>query len=207
MSERQHIVFLDLETGGLDRERHPIIQIAAVAIDVDWRELEAWECKVLFREENAEPEALKLNSYDPEVWEDEGLHPRTACSQLSDFLRRYSTVPMVSRAGSPYTVAQLAGHNLAGFDLPFLQSWYGRLDQFMPASYRGLDTLQLAMWSWAADPTDTPANYKLETLADHFGIDHEAHDALADVRVCVEVAKRLLARGVSAHKGGPQVAP
>ena len=115
------VVFVDLETGGLDHNTHPIIQVAAVAFAVElweneceWREVGSFERKVKFREEACDPEALKLR-YRPEDWVD-AVAPFRANDQLSQFLRDHATVERMSKAGKPYKVAQLAGrgHPAAG---------------------------------------------------------------------------------------------
>jgi len=46
----RHLIFLDLETGGLSPTRHPIIQIAAVAMNAAMEPVEEIELKVQFRE-------------------------------------------------------------------------------------------------------------------------------------------------------------
>lgn len=46
---RQRLVFFDLETAGLNVARHPIIQVAAIAVDERLDVLEAFEAKLLYR--------------------------------------------------------------------------------------------------------------------------------------------------------------
>jgi len=186
-------VFFDLETGGLDPARHAIIQIAAIAIDATYAEAETFEVKIKFRPENAEHDALSVNSYDAEVWEREAISPVEACARFSRFLSSHATVCMKSRKGSDYYVAQLAGHNAAAFDGPFIQAWYKRLNAFLPASYRVLCTMQRAMWMFhGSDAARCPRDYKLETLCRHFGISIDgAHDALGDVRATVRLSRAL----------------
>jgi len=68
-------VYVDLETGGLEMH-HPVIQIAAVAVDGDWNELGAFQVKLFFDESKAEPEALRINRYDRSIWEHEAFSER-----------------------------------------------------------------------------------------------------------------------------------
>lgn len=190
------IVFFDIETGGLDMAKHAITQIAAIAVDASTLEIIAeFERKIRFKPESVDPEALKLNSYDPAVWERDAVHPEEACADLSRFLQGFASVRMISqRTGNPYRVAQLAGHNAATFDGPFLKAWYERLNAFMPASYRVLCTLQRVQWLYQERPDLTPpADFKLATLCQHFGICLDgAHDALADCRATIELYKAIL---------------
>ena len=109
------------------------------------------------------------------------------------FLRCFADVELI---GQPYRVAQLAGHNAATFDGPFLTGWYKQVDEFLPASRTVLCTLHRALWYFQENPqAERPENMKLGTLAQHFGIQHEgAHDAMADVRATVELYKALTDR-------------
>ena len=90
-------------------------------------------------------------------------------------------------------VAELAGHNVASFDVPFLRRYFELCSLFYPASFIPLDTLQLARW-WKEVHGIEIENLKLGTLASFFGIElgADAHDALADVRANVEVARRMV---------------
>lgn len=192
MGEQKLVVF-DCETSGLDPQKHAIIQIAAVAVDEQFRELEAFERKILFLVENAEPEALKLNSYDAAIWEREALAPARVAAEFASFLGRHATVELISkRSGRPYQVARLAGHNAASFDGEFLKAWYRRLGAFLPAEYLIRDTLQLALWRFHG-AVEKPASFKLADLCAYFGIElgADAHDALADVRATAQLAARL----------------
>ena len=79
------VVYFELETGGV-LEQHPIIQITAVAIDeTTWRELGAIEMKLQFDPAKADPEALKMNHYDPAVWAAEAIPVGQATDALKSF--------------------------------------------------------------------------------------------------------------------------
>jgi exodeoxyribonuclease-1 len=193
-ASHERIVFLDIETGGLEFTR-PIIQLAAVAVDAELRELESVERKVAFDEAAADPQALSANKYDPDVWRREAVECSEAARQFAGFLRRHATFDMFSHAGSRYCLAQLAGHNAERFDGPFLHSWYRRQQVFCPARYMALCTKQKALWLFQEDRTLTPpSDYKLGTLCQYFGVrlsEGDAHDALNDVRATVELYKAM----------------
>lgn len=187
-------VFIDVETAGLDIDKSPIIQIAAVATR-GAEVIAEFERKLLFDVGAADDGALELNSFSPEVWERDAIKPVMARAQLTAFLKAHATVEMVSqRTGNPYNVAQLAGHNIASFDAPMLQGWYRRSNEFFPASYKTLDTLQLAMW-FCRITGENPINMKLATLAQHFGCeDGCAHDALSDAKTAHRLAVLMESR-------------
>ena len=189
-------VFVDLETCGLNPEMHPIIQIAAIAVDSSSLcELEQFELKVRFDESRVEPKALHKNRYSKEIWEREALEPHLAAQSFARFLRRHATFDMRSRDGRPYQVAQLVAHNGERFDGPFLHAWYEQLGLFCPARYMVLCTKQRALWLFDEDKRlSPPTDYKLGTLCEFFGVQlraEDAHDAFHDVRATVELYRAM----------------
>jgi DNA polymerase III epsilon subunit-like protein len=192
--EYMNTVYFDCETGGL-QPTHPIIQLAAVAVEENtWEELAHFEAKLLFDESEADAEALKINHYDPDVWKREGIKPIDAALQFSRFLEPYKAIQMISkRTGNPYSVARLAGHNAATFDGPRLQALFYGLGMFLPADPRVRCTLQRALWYFEEQGVPAPCNYKLASLCQHFGIEvpENSHDAVVDVRLTVQLAKAL----------------
>lgn len=192
----QRLVFFDLETGGLDYRRHPITQFAAVAVEVpSWKTVEELELKVKFDAEKATPEALALNGYDEAVWKETAVPETIAAKAVAGFFRNHATVQMTSKGGKAYSVARLAGHNVASFDQLFLREWFKRLDVFNPGHYLALDTLHLALWIHGGRlASGELENVKLQTLADYYGIQRngEAHTALSDVKVNARVAEWMV---------------
>lgn len=184
------LVFFDFETGGI-LPTHPDIQLAAIAVAPDWTEIECFQAKILFDEAKAEPEALKINHYDREVWRKEGLGEGIVVSNFTAFLKRHGSIEMISKAGSPYSVARLAGHNAATFDGPRMKALFQRNNQFLPAHPQVLCTLQRALW-YATETGTAFKSLKLGELCKHFSIEFpEQHDALADCRAAVKLARAL----------------
>lgn len=188
------LVCFDLETGGLDPSIHPIIQIAAIAVDENLIAIREFEAKIAFDRSKADSETLKLNSFDEDVWQKEQRPLADVCGAFSEFLRNFSDVRMMSqKTGRPYSVAQLIGHNAATFDGPFLQSAYRSTGTFLPASYKVLCTMQRAMFFFLERGGEQPKDFKLGTLCEFFGVKIDgAHDALNDVRATVELYRTIL---------------
>ncbi len=187
-------VFFDLETGGVELGKHPIIQIAAIAVDtLTFQEIEQFEVKIHFDVKECSPEALEVNSFEPEAWKTEAVEPAVARARFSQFLSRHATVELISKRGRPYYVARMAGHNAASFDGPFIQKFFRDADEFLPGYFRVLDTCQLAQWFFfGLGKNLQPKDMKLATLCEHLGICIDgAHDALVDVRANVQIAKEL----------------
>lgn len=180
----QKLVYFDLETGGLDPYRHPIIQLAALAVDAAFEPLEAFEVKVRFAERQATKQSLRKNHYHRGIWARDALDSHEAAKRFAAFLTRHATYTSMSSSGKPFHLAQLVAHN-ATFDGPFLQAWYERLKMFLPARFQVLCTLQRAQWYFAEHPTlALPTNFKLAALCEHFRVPFHAasaHEALGDV--------------------------
>lgn len=201
-AEDSRLVFFDLETGGPSPNRHPIIQIAATALDgATLATLETIELKVSFDERKTTRYALRKNSYSRRVWQQEALSEMEAARRFADFLRRHATYPALTKDGAEYRLAQLVAHN-AAFDATFLHAWYERLTIFCPARHQAFCTLQRCLWYFFENPSHTPQNFRLETLCDHFGVPFsaaDAHDALGDIRATVGLYRALIARADAVH--------
>ena len=193
----QTSVCFDLETGGLEPDQ-PDIQLAAIAVGSDYNELATFERKIQFDESKATKVALEINHYDPEVWKREAKPLLQVCREFAEFLRPYCCVPKVSKAGKPYKVARLFGHNAATFDGPRLQRMFTGAGVFLPADLRVRCTLQRALWWFdehCEDLPKSPENFKVGPLCEYFGIPVvDAHDALGDVRMTVALARKLKER-------------
>ena len=185
-----YTVYFDLETGGVEPQ-HPVIQLAAVAVDGAGKEASSFEQKIAFDVAACDPEALKVNGFTPDAWKDAPSSAVTV-ARFSNWLKPYCSLGMVSkRTGRPYSVAKLAGYNAVGFDMPRLRALYA--NDFLPCSYLVRDVLQRALYYFDERPSVTPPeNFKLTTVCAYFDINVEgAHDALADARMSARLAARL----------------
>lgn len=194
-------VFFDLETGGIDPKRHPIIQIAAIATDAELNELESFECKLRFNANECDPKALEANCFNAETWSKSAVSSPSAISDFSAFLGRHASVQQISkRTGRPYYVAQMVSYN-GPFDGDFLKEWYCIEGAFMPASYRVMCAMQRVLWHFDELPSELPrpVNFKLGTVCQFLRVSLEvAHDAMADVRATVDVLRAIRAKGGAA---------
>ena len=184
------IVCIDMETAGLEFQ-HPTIQIAAVAVQRGV-EIDSFERKLQFKMEDATEEALKMNHYDPAVWETEAVPPFHAISALSGFFKKYADVMRQGKNGDSYKTCRVMGHNIAKFDMPRLWRQSKAMNIWLGADGHVLDTYHLACWVGilTGDPHES---LTLDALCQRYGIDRlNGHSALADVRDAVEVARRLV---------------
>ncbi len=179
-------VVFDYESGV--EPHHPNIQLAAIAVDSQWNELAKFQHLIKFNEAEADPKALEINHYERERWSADAKTETYVTMAFADFCKRHAEIELISkRTQNPYKVAQLVGHNASKFDGPRLFTFAKQEGIFMPAAVQVMDTLQLAMWN-----KRTFENLRLTTIAAALGMDvGGAHDALADVRLCAGIAKRL----------------
>lgn len=172
------IVWLDLETGGFSAKHDQIIQVGAIYVTSDLVPIREIEIKLQLIEGRYRQKALDVNSYNPDDWQD-AVTEGEALELFDPWLRKCA-------ADFPDRRAILAGHNLA-FDIRFLQAWYG--GRQIPAltkygSY--VDTMPLAR---AVEKKRWKKfnNRQLVTLCKAFGISHNAHDAMGDVRANISL--------------------
>lgn len=193
MNNIKHIVIYDLETSGLDHKRDAIIEIGARVYDTSFSdELARYDRKVLFKVENASPEALAKNGFDEALWKAEGVNPRVAAREFSQFLTQWSN-PLVSARGNKWRGARMAGHNIAKFDTPFLRSWFERLGhKFAPIDPYCLDTYQMAMWVHTYGDESFDA-LSLKALCKYYDIELlQAHKASSDAEATAKLIRKLI---------------
>lgn len=190
------LVYVDIEACGRQTWR-PIMQIAAIAVDNAYRELEVFEEKIRFDEQQAVQWTLRKRHYSRVRWNREARRDRDVAVDFGAFLTRHATVDVETSNRRPFAVAQLVAHN-AEFDGPFLRMWFERMGLFFPGGYRVFCTMQRAMWLFHEDQSLTPpTDFKLGTLCRYFGVpwsDEMAHDALADVRATVGLYRVISSR-------------
>lgn len=182
-------VYFDCETTDVDIARAEIIQIAAVSVDSEYRELSSFSRLLRFDESKADPKALEINHYDRERWAREAVPVTAGIAEFCAWAKPTLDVQKTSKAGKPYFVGTLCGYNAAAFDAPILQRVCKDLGIFLPFDYRVRDAYLLSVSVLDFLGVTLP-NYKLGTVAAHFGAPVEkAHDALSDVRTTVSLMR------------------
>lgn len=170
------ILFIDVETGGLDPAKHSILTLGACVWNDGVIE-DTFEVKIKEDEIVAEPEALKVNGINLDELRDVGVSPNRATILLHNFLLKHD---MYKRK------ITLGGHNVV-FDVGFLQRLY-RLaecyrDYRLFYSHRPMCTMTMANILMFADmlPINSASG---DTVFKYFGCaperTNDIHEALGD---------------------------
>jgi DNA polymerase-3 subunit epsilon len=179
---KNNLAFIDLETTGLDPEKHEILEIGLVLArqtltpgrgsQVELIEEVEWKVKPEHIE-TAEPEALRINRYNEADW--------LFASSLQQVIEA-----LAEKTNDAIMIAQ----NVT-FDWGFLERAFRRTGVQNKMHYHRLDLLSMAYAKLYHSEKLTKFN--LASLAEYFGLKNErAHTALADTRVTYEVYKKLL---------------
>ena len=160
------LMFLDTETTGLEPQ-HEVIQIGVVAMNGEEYE---WKIKPE-RIDLADPEALKINRYDPGKWEEEGRPSGEVCRELASMLQQ----------------TQMVCCNPT-FDITYLR--YSFIENgISPRHLAYPKPLCVAIFAApimsVAEGLGIPS---LRKMCDYFGVPNDgAHDALEDARMTREI--------------------
>lgn len=174
------ITFCDTETTGLEERENQVIQIACVKIEHDLkdptiiREIDSFECKII-PDKPVPEEVARLNGYDEEVWKKEAIPRRDAIVKTFDFMEW----------------THFGGKN-PGFDLKFLHEEARSLGISWPrmAGYTPIPAEMAG--AWALRLLGRIPNTKQESICRYLEMGEQTHDALSDVRQCVEYYKELI---------------
>ena len=171
-------LFLDIETTGFSRDWNEIIELAAVLYDSDKEEI-VDSFHMYARPVRGIPANIteltgitneKVSGCEPE-W-----------NMLLDFCNWYDD----------HSIEQIIGHNCKAFDLQFIEAkctkynlnWGGKNTPIV-------DTLSYARQLKKKGLLNTE-NLKQPTLGKFYGINYEAHSALADVRALIKIYQKML---------------
>ena len=171
---KHNFAFIDIETTGINVLLHEIIEIGCVVTTPELKVLEEFELKIKpERIEDADPAALKINHYDPLLWQGAYELPE-AMKILADEAKN----------------SIMIGHNVA-FDSGFLEHAFARVGVLNSMHYHKLDTVSM---SWAKLHREPDLeHFSLREMCSRFGIKNEnPHSALSDARATFELYKKLM---------------
>ncbi len=174
---QQPLAFIDIETTGLDRDTHEIIELGVVIarmkddvlVVIDQLDLKIHPMHT----ENADPQALRVNGYNEGDW--------LFAVPLADAMQAF-----VEKTAGAIFVA----HNIT-FDAPFIEKALKDSNLNHDMHFQRLDSLSIAFAVLHAH--DDMGKLSLRALCEKYGIENKkAHSAFADAYATYEVFKKLL---------------
>ena len=157
------VVFVDIETGGLDVDKHEILEVCFVREWLDGRDpgIDIWSTRIRVDPDRVDPVAARINGYDPDDWANAPTFAEVA-PQIARFLR----------------YGPIVGHNVS-FDLAFLRRALTMSGYPSPRiGWPGIDTMSIMYATF-------PGRYSLHEARERLGIPHTgAHTAEADTLAC-----------------------
>jgi DNA polymerase III epsilon subunit family exonuclease len=173
----QTLAFIDIETTGLDRDIHEIIELAAVITKMKDGELvviDQVDFKIQPQHiETAEPQALRINGYNPADW----LFAVSLEDAMKEFAKKTDGAVFVA-------------HNIT-FDYGFVETAFKKTGLEDKMHFYKLDTLSLAFG--ILHTTDDPGKLSLRVLTEKYGVENKkAHSAFADAYATYEVFKKMM---------------
>lgn len=169
------LIFLDLETTGLEVQKHEILEIGAIKANPQKPFSKIAELSLKVRPEhieNADKQALKIVGYSEKEWEG-ALGLKEALKQLEEFGQD----------------GVLTGFNVS-FDWAFLDKAYFALGKQDPFYYHRLDVMPMAYLTLFSKRSIK--RFSLGEMARAFGVpEFQKHRALDDARVTYNIFKKL----------------
>lgn len=170
-SNNKNIVWLDIETTGLNPQKDRIIQIGMIKTDYDFNVIDAIEQKFNPQGVKSSEEALAKHK----ITDDELIYYplfSEAADQILEFIKD----------------CDLGGHNHIKFDIPFIMAEMTRCGRLFSIEKRRLIDTKLLYKHF---------NYKhLEDIYREYCPNDElecnAHDAICDTQMCMEVYKAMV---------------
>lgn len=182
----EKIVYIDVETTGFNAIAQDLIQIALI-VEVEGTRMEEAEFKCApFNVDAASQQALDIHGYG----KDEIVlfpEPHNTMVAVVALLKKYRY-----HKDDPDSKLIFAGYNCK-FDIRFVEAWFAKCNNYQfneLFSYHSYDILALFRAYTKANSIWT-VNHKLVTMAEYFGLEHNAHDAMSDIEVTYQSAKKL----------------
>lgn len=174
------ILAIDCETSGFTQschnpaENHQMVSLALIAATCKFEPIEEfyieikWDGKAHWNEK-----AEEIHKLSKDYLEVHGVEEVIAAEKVAQFIFKHFG------ANTPLT---FLGHNLVGFDIPFLRDFLNRHDLNFKIAQRHVDTFALSM--------PTLGTYSSDSLFSTLGFKkRDDHNALEDARMALESVK------------------
>lgn len=180
------LIFIDVETTGLDDKKNDIIKLAYI-VEINGEVVDTGDFKCQpFDYDNLATAALKINEV---TVEDLRKYPEPKATHTALLKVLGAHVDKYNKTDKFIPV----GYNVK-FDIGFLRAWFKKCNCKFFGSYfdaHPLDVLTMAHILRYKGIINLE-NYKLVTVAKHFGIEHDSHDPRSDVKATREIFHKVM---------------
>ena len=175
-NKNDRIIFLDIETTGLNPFAHDIIEIAAKDnIGNQWQTLVKPTYKL-------PQKIVDITKITDNMIEKDGINPCDALKKMIDFIDGKNL--------NCQTAKWIVGHNLIGFDWSFLFNSCKKYKLILPSYVNLLDTYRISQYLLRDNDYQS---FKLNSLCDLFGIKSDGfHRAMNDVYATEKLFNELI---------------
>ena len=180
--QKKNLVFVDVETTGLDPDIQEVIQIGCVVVSQEWsadgkpefKMIEEFELKIKpINIAVADKVALRINGYNETDW----VFAYDLKQAMEIFAKKTADCIMI-------------GHNVC-FDFMFIDKAFKKSGVENKMHYHKLDTISIAFAKLHSE--GDADRFSLNFLCEYFKIENKkAHTALSDSRATFEVYKKLM---------------
>jgi DNA polymerase-3 subunit epsilon len=202
------ILWLDVETTGLDPNRNGLIQLAML-MDIDGEMVDEVQLdfqpfqkdEITINELGFQKEWREFDLGDNTVLPATNITAQTlwgylipTTMKINHFLQKH--ISKFDKNDKAY----IGGYNVP-FDIAFLSKFYEKCGDKYLGSYINWKQVDVRSMVYMLDFHDHIRldNYKLATVAEHFGIELDAHNPMSDIKVTRELFGRIEEMG-NAHK-------
>lgn len=180
-----YTMWIDTETGGVNPARNALLQLAG-CVEEQGRILCEfnWQMKPMPKD-TIEQKALDITGFKMEEilkWQDSELVYNEFLEMCDTYINKYDKNDKMV----------FAGYN-AQFDKNFMYHWFKKHgNKFFFSYFYGMPMdIGSFVLSYCIKHDLKLRNHKLSTVAEHFGITADFHDAMADIVVTREIYRRV----------------
>jgi len=180
------LIFVDIETGGLDPNVHAITEMAFAVTDLNGNNIsKKMDFKVL-SEGVITPEAAKINGYNEEAWKKEAIN-------FKAFMNIFN------KCFSENKRLQWAGSN-PKFDYDFIKASCARDNiEFKPPLYSH-HLLDVGSMCWPLLHTGKVSSIRQKDLAAYYSFGEQEHNAAGDVDQCIKIYQAFVKPNITVHR-------
>lgn len=186
------VLYLDVETTGLSPVENGLVEVACI-VEVNGKVKDRFECLI-----NPATYQSKVVKVTDEALEINGRTVSELCTfpKSGDQFKRF--IKFLDKHVNKFDKTdkfRVSGYNVK-FDIDFIRAWFDDNGHTFYGSYfshKDLDVFALVKHLTFAGCIDTE-DEKLGTICKHFGIKHNPHEAMSDIKATRKLHKLLMKR-------------